>query len=110
MIKTLIIVALSMLLVSCSVTSTPSRVSSVPPPSPAETAENDVEIKTTFMEKGTWRVSITCKLAAENRAEALKQASVIILSYSKEVPTATPKGPVPAEEPLKAKKPDSQVF
>ena len=109
MIKALIIVALSMLLVSCSVTSTPS----VPPPSPAETAENDVEIKTTFMEKGTWRVSITCKLAAENRAEALKQASAIVLSYSKEVPLAAkdaPKGPVPAEEPLKAKKPDSQVF
>lgn len=108
MIKALIIVALSMLLVSCSVTSKPS----VPPP-PAETAENDVEIKTTFMEKGTWRVSITCKLAAENRAEALKQASAIVLSYSKEVPLAAkdaPKGPVPAEEPLKAKKPDSQVF
>ena len=95
MIKALIIVALSMLLVSCSVTSTPNQPP-VPSPSPAETAENDVEIKTTFMEKGTWRVAITCKLAAESRAEALKQASAILLSYSKEVPTAAkdaPKGP-----------------
>jgi hypothetical protein len=75
-----------------------SCTTSTPAPTPGQSRQNSVEVVTTEIEKGTWKVSVTCCINADSRAEALRQSSALIMAYSKEVPEAKK---VPAEAPQK---------